>query len=111
MYGDLTNQWGSFNMKRHVGGNGNLIINFASSTVHEGSFTVNLIDEISKYLYSENSYFHVCTHFEISSNFPEIFPYFSSKTFDTSTVARKAICWLRNKGRMVFQQKCLMQLW
>ena len=74
----------------------------------KGSFTVNLINEISK---PENTYFHISTHFKIISTFP-IFPYisdFSSNTFDTCTAARKMICWLRNKGRMVFQQKCLMQ--
>jgi len=64
-------------------------------------------------IYSENTCFHISTHFEISSTFPEIFPYisdFASKTLDTCIAARKAICRLTNKGRMVFQQKCLMQL-
>ena len=63
-----------------------------------------------RYIYSENTYFHISTHFEISSTFPEIFPFISDLASDTCTAARKAICRLTNKGRMVFQQKCLMHL-
>ena len=64
----------------------------------EGSFTVNLIDEISKYVLALRKIF---PHLEIISTFPEIFPYISdlsSKTFNTCTAARKAICWLGNNA-------------
>ena len=43
MYGDLTNQWASFDVKRHVGGNGNLIINFASCTTYTNSASVSMV--------------------------------------------------------------------
>jgi len=60
-------------------------------------------------IYYEEKYFHISTHFEIISTFPEIFPYISdlsSKIFNTCTAVRKAICWLGNNA----QQKYLMHL-
>ena len=73
---------------------------------------VNLIDEISKYLLWKYIFPHFYTFrnkFHLSRNISYISD-LSSKTFNTSTAARKAICWLRNDGQMVFEQKCLVQL-